>query len=1308
MRYKLLTKLTIITILTILTNLVYAADKGNDPVAHWRFDEGGGPTAYDEIGSNDGTLRPSTGGTNTAAGQMWTSQGKIGGALECDGTDDDVQIADSPSLSITGTELTLEAWIKPNASAGAGDIIHKDSHYSIYKNANETITYADSTVWSYSTVGSHGSTPEGQWSHVAVTRDADTVDFYINGQYIDSYSCSGSVADNANLLYIGSYAGTSSRFSGLIDDVKIYNYARTAAQILVDYNAGSAVHLGAGVDPNEGNAPVGYWPLDENTGTNAYDRSGNGNDGTINNATWVQGKHGSALSFDGDADRVNCGNNNILDITGAVTIESWVRPNSYDIHYPIFLIKQGEYYRTGLCGVGDGRVFFRIKIGGVSKQAYSSSYVPLNKWTHVVGVYDGAYMKVYLNGVLNGTPVAQTGNIDTTTNQLVLGAYDTGGSYSFDGTIDDVKLYNYARTQAQVAYDYNKGRPVAHYKFDEGTGSITHNEYSTADSGGAAPVGWWRMDEGTGGTTADESGNGNTATLYPQSTGTNTTTAQMWDQTGKIGPDCLEFDGTNDYVSIPRITALDGDELWTFSFWIKPTFDDGWEYYAYQTNTDGNRQFAIRLISGNNDQLSVELNMTGGNSLTSNDGQIQESVWQMITVVRDSNNFRLYYNGIEVDDRDSYSMGSGTSAFELGRGVGGGLYAPGLIDDVRIYDYARTAEQIYNDYKSTHGTMVADTKYVDGKIGKALEFDGTGDYIPTIPLGTLNAPFTVEAWGYFNNASQPNGNYDYILMIGTGANMVSISRAAGDAPDGANEYYSYTENGVKDGPTIPGQEWVHIAAVWDDSTPYHTVYLNGVSQTVDQPSAAINTNGNLVIGRYDSAGSHYMDGKLDDMRIYNYARTDAQIKSDYNAGTIFHPGGGTGEKDPWSGDLPVGHWKMDENTGVLARDASENGNDGTLGGDGAGTDVPTWTQGKHGPGLDFGGDGDYVNINSFDCGTTHTISLWMNPSNYNVVLGEASGRYSHYFSASSTYYRPGDTYVSVSYALPLSEWTHQVMVRSGTSVTFYANGSKIGTTQTLTESDAFVLNFIGKENDGGGEQYAYQGILDDVRVYDYAMTQAQVAWLYNKGKPMAHYRFNEASGTDAWDETTNNNATITIGATAPQTTIAAARTAGATGKFGRCLSLDGVDDYASLPGTFTMTDYSVSFWFNMDASSGWRTFLGYSSGTSWEFNLQNDDKVNVYTCSQLTSTSALVDGQWYHIAVTHTASGTKLYIDGVFNNENATSNGALTGQALQIGRWATAQYLKGQLDDFRIYNYERTAGQVMQDFNNGAAGRLGD
>jgi len=186
-----------------------------------------------------------------------------------------------------------------------------------------------------------------------------------------------------------------------------------------------------------------------------------------------------------------------------------------------------------------------------------------------------------------------------------------------------------------------------------------------------------------------------------------------------------------------------------------------------------------------------------------------------------------------------------------------------------------------NNNDGTQGGGV--TQDATGKIDGADEFDGTNDYVDCGNIGTLNSPFTVEAWMYFSNLNQPNGDYDYVLIIGTPLNSISISRNAADAATGANKYYSWTENGQLMGPVLSGQQYLHVVAMWDSSSPYHRLYINGASQTVDQPTGAINTNGEVDLGLYKPGPTHYINGIIDEVRISNVVRSASWIKATYES-----------------------------------------------------------------------------------------------------------------------------------------------------------------------------------------------------------------------------------------------------------------------------------------------------------------------------------------------------------------------------------------------------------------------------------------
>ena len=1335
---------------------LYAANKGAAPVAYWRFDEGGGATAYDDsTNNNDGTMTPSTGGTNTAAGQMWTRQGKISGAAEFDGTDDRTTLGD---VDLNNGGNTVGFWVKASAIGANKDLFSKYTSGSNNGEWNFRLRSDNKIHFWYYASGNHtflssSTFSQDQWYYVTFVYTWGTgssAKWYINGQEDTGASWTdgtgnGAFTDVATAAMLG--AGNSGSplnfFNGYIDDVRIYNYARTAAQVMTDYNAGSAAHLGAGTDPNEGNPPVGYWTMNEGSGSTVYDRSGNNNNGTITNATFAAGKHGSTLSFDGDGDYVDISASSTLGLTSALTFEAWIKPSAYGTWDRILESNVGCCTVLGLSE--NKGVYFGLTKGGSQYYINGTSPVSLGTWQHVVGTWDGTTMKTYVNGIQKDT-MSLAGPIDDKSSAAwKIGRYVGGTGYDFSGLIDEVKIYDYARTQAQIAYDYNKGKPIAHYRFDEGTGPITRNDSSSAHEG-AAPFAWYRMDEATSGSAngtdniLDETGN---ASHGSGNYGANTT-GMSW-TAGKIGPGALDFDGTDDWVDIPDYTP--NNDSFTISAWFnlnsarsassdpQPIFgnDQNNPFLGYQPSTKQFKQ--LRQYSGGSQSLAW--------TTTAN---LADDSWHHVAVSVDQTNYtaEVFLDGASLGSNaigtEGYTHSNGRL---LGLGKDYASFFMGKIDDVRLYDYARTAEQIYNDYKNTHGTLVADTKFVDGKIGKALEFDGTGDYVECGADSNLDITnnITIEAWIYHDGGASDQ----YIITKGDGGTDGQYQIFWRQSDDKLN-FESKIGGGWKStmpNVTLEQSQWVHYAVTYDGANITH--YVDGVEYTGTSASGSMySASGGLKIGRYASAGQ-YFDGKIDDVRIYNYARTAAQVMQDYSAGSASRLGAqGSGLKDPWGGNLPVAHWKLDENTGVLARDASENGNDGTLGGDGAGTDVPTWTQGKHGPGLSFDG-GDYVSYgtpSSLNLGqgtpfSPFTMQAWIKTTQNTpgailswgeTVAGKrrslftwngGSGNNKFYFSGA---YAAANLDSGV--VIDDDVWHHvAVTCNASEYVEVFVDGQyKNGATLTLndfTYSGAYETR-IG--NNDYGEYF--NGLIDDVRIYDYVRTHAQIAWDYNRGKPVAHYRMDEATSGAAnsqtiYDDSDNDNdGTANYGANATGMTWT-------SGKFGGALDFDGVDDYVSIPainiGTGPVT---FSAWVkggSRSANQEIGIITVYESGKPWFFTLERSswgggsllmyagypDQTPNYISG---GTWALSDTNWHHVAMTRDSTSMKLYFDGA--EVNSTTNTNFTNfdagnRPIRIG-YPSQYYWDDKIDDVRIYNYTRTAAQIMEDFNAGAAARLGD
>lgn len=221
------------------------------------------------------------------------------------------------------------------------------------------------------------------------------------------------------------------------------------------------------VNVNNTSNLVAAYGFNENTGTSANDNSGNNNHGTLTNGpTWTaSGRFGSAIAFDGSNDLVNVNDANSLDLTNGMTLEAWVYPTNLTGYKTIISKERATNAfaytlaaNNSTSGSANQRPNARIRIGSNNRIVTGTSKLPLNTWTHIATTYDGAIMRLYINGVQVST-LATTGNITTTTNMLRIGGSPNLGAQYFAGRIDEVRIYNRALSAAEVQTDMNT--PVA-------------------------------------------------------------------------------------------------------------------------------------------------------------------------------------------------------------------------------------------------------------------------------------------------------------------------------------------------------------------------------------------------------------------------------------------------------------------------------------------------------------------------------------------------------------------------------------------------------------------------------------------------------------------------------------------------------------------------------------------------------------------------------------------------------------------------------------------------------------------------------
>ncbi|MHC4175343.1 MAG: LamG domain-containing protein, partial [Planctomycetota bacterium] len=495
---------------------------------------------------------------------------------------------------------------------------------------------------------------------------------------------------------------------------------------------------------------VGWWKLDETSGETAYDSSGNGNVGTLQgDPVWqpLGGKVGGALEFDGIDDYVDCGSDASLDITNEITIAAWVKTNdSGNSQFNPYVTKGDRTY--GLKHHSRNTMEFVIYDG-----YWRTTHFPVDSsfngvWHHLAGTYDGSQLKLYIDGTLEVT-TAHKGSIASNTANLDIARNSEEAGRFYDGAIDDVRIYNYALSPDEIETIYRvkavKPRPVDgavvgpatkvelswapgieaashkvffgseadelallaevtspayaelpalekdaqyYWRIDEvrANGTVVSGDIWSFTTSGRL-IGWWKLDEASGGTAEDSSGSDHSGTLHGD---------PGWQPTGgKVGG-ALKLDGDGDYVKISDESDFDLTGQITVAAWIKARAFDK-ERQAIVTKGGSAWRLHRNLKTDN-----IRFNITYGyepsavGKVNVNDGQ-----WHHIVGAYDGAKVCLYVDGeLDGSKKTSKSIMTNNEPVCIGENSEQtGRYWNGLIDDVRIYNYALSHDEVAAFYQ---------------------------------------------------------------------------------------------------------------------------------------------------------------------------------------------------------------------------------------------------------------------------------------------------------------------------------------------------------------------------------------------------------------------------------------------------------------------------------------------------------------------------------------------------------------------------------------------------------------------------------
>jgi hypothetical protein len=281
----------------------------------------------------------------------------------------------------------------------------------------------------------------------------------VSGNVTVSATASDNVAvAGVQFLLDGALLGaedTASPYSISWDSRAATNGPHTLTARARDAAGNMTTSSGVGVTTSNTGLPglVAAYGFNEGSGTTTADASGNANTATISGATWnVSGKFGKALSFNGSSSLVTIPDSNFIDLTTGMTLEAWLNPSALSGWRAAMLKEASGGLAYSLYAHDNApRPAATINTGGIDRSTPGTAALALNTWTHLAATYDGATLRLYVNGA-QVSSLAVTGNLITSTGALRIGGNTIWGEY-FSGLIDEVRVYNRALTPAEILSD---------------------------------------------------------------------------------------------------------------------------------------------------------------------------------------------------------------------------------------------------------------------------------------------------------------------------------------------------------------------------------------------------------------------------------------------------------------------------------------------------------------------------------------------------------------------------------------------------------------------------------------------------------------------------------------------------------------------------------------------------------------------------------------------------------------------------------------------------------------------------------------
>lgn len=886
---------------------VYKRARQNESITlDLSLNESGYTRIADDVSGNenDGNLYNIYTGINSTSGQ-------VNASWEFDGINDFVNLTDVTELNSI-QKFTISGWYKQKA------IDKTNTFYAKYNNANSNIILFSSTDGNLYFRVRNGDTTAGyfdystamssnEWTHIVNVFDgtgsanADRIKTYVNGvEQTLSFQGATMATSTPNLAGYEFHLGST--LNGSVDEFAIWNRSLSAKEIESIYYSQAGIYqanytsqiFDAGGFANWDNIswysekgtelPASgteepwvnttglefLYHMDDTSG-NIVDSSGNGRDASSVTGSPVYRVGGYvddyALDFNEHA------NENYITIPAlghtpsTYSISMWFYHRGYSgVNQDILTTSSLFTIRFDL---NNGIAFYENGWGGWA------SYEQ-NQWQHLMITYDGTDMRTYVNGILKDT----TNNPSQTwQNNALKIASGFGGEHDFNGTIDEIAMWNRTLSTAEVLDIYAVQSPTFNMSV------------RTCDDSACSGESWTKLSNETTPMNLNLSGNryfqyktdfSTNNTLYTASVYNVTVGATNITPTISIGYPLNETYANMSEVNITFTNASANDTCWY-------TFDFG------ATNTTFTCANITNFVSNEeNNSLIVYMNDTRGDIVSDDVNYTQDSIVPAIQFedptpannAGKANNFDInvsisdirlqnisyYWNGSEYNISDVVNLSNSLAVM-----LNFDNTSEYSENDTYAYDFSGNSNNGIG-YNFDFDEVIA------GKYTSAVDFLGSDDYMRVDNVGLDLSAFTYSLWIKFND--DPNAGGDKIIFGVTNADSDDEEFIIYNNQAAASGEYSFWgpafgSTQITSSKVLAQNTWTHLAGVYNGTAII--LYADGAevgSSTATNPGAM--TEDILLGVRRDTLGyNKYFNGSIDEFAMWNRSLSAEEIKALY-------------------------------------------------------------------------------------------------------------------------------------------------------------------------------------------------------------------------------------------------------------------------------------------------------------------------------------------------------------------------------------------------------------------------------------------